>query len=61
MQRFAMGKLVDWKNSTKRISLKFYNLFDLQECMFGCIIFLQSKHIFENFVRCYKGGIAYGT
>jgi hypothetical protein len=35
---------------------KFYNLFDLQECLFGCIIFLQSKHIFGDYIRFEGGG-----
>ena len=33
---------------------KFYNLFDLHEWLFGCIIILQSKHIFGNYVRVSK-------
>ena len=40
---------------------KFYNLFDLQECMFGCIIFLQANIFSEILFAYYKGGKGYGT
>lgn len=42
------------------ITIIFNNLFDLQECLFGCIIFLQSKHIFGYYIR-FEGGTAYET